>query len=338
MSSIVQVSLLAAQIFMVGAGSKQAAEYASKLQKTEGVAVIGQVFNSKKPDLEIEGAKIIHPRNLMEELPGLLKETTAQTALISLPHNLLTKATMVALRAGIPFIVKEKPLALTVAELNLYAQYPNTKIFTLTQRGSSPVFLNAKANLHKIGQIEQFDFQYLASFGPPSGWRADREQTVGGATLDMGSHLFQVVAMLFEGMPEGIEAEFGYDHEVSKEQRLDDRVVATLRYPGFEGRVVVDRHAERKGESYLIQGAEGSMEIAKTGYVIKNREGEVIDRFALAEEEAKDLGNFLQQKTIEDFLSLNEAIYARNFDTNSRAVCMIEQVYAKGGNPLQNHH
>ncbi len=349
MSSIVQVSLpAAARIFMVGAGSKQAAEYASKLQKAENVTVVGQVFNSKKPDLEIRGAAIIHPRNLMEELSGLLEKTEAQTTLISLPHNLLTKATLIALRAGMPCILKEKPLALTLAELNLYAQYPNTKIFTLTQRGSSPVFLNAKANLHKIGQIQQFDFQYLASFGPPSGWRADREQTVGGATLDMGSHLFQVVAMLFEGVPEVIEAQFEYDHEVLRGKQLDDRVKTTLHYPGFEGTVVVDRHSEHYGkarypnglkyEGYLIRGTEGLMEMTKTGYTIKNTKEQVIDRFALSEEEARDLGNFLQQRTIEDFLSCNKAIYERNFDTNSRAVCMIEQVYAKGGNPLQSHH
>jgi predicted dehydrogenase len=259
------------QVAVVGAGSQKGQDYITALlERPADAKIVAVVVNQNLPQkvqewANLYGWKIIRDGNIKE-----LCETVAfDTAIVSLPHDQHHSVTQKLQNAGIS-IIKEKPLAIELTDAQAYEKSIKEKngipIFTTVQRSTHPLFVEAKQDLSEIGKIVSFTYVYAFNLpSQTSGWRADPVKSGGGVVLDMGYHAIDVLNSFF-GIPDHVDAQFGYKYEGMEKNRLEDSANVTLKYAGFDGKLVLDRHATKREESFSIVGERGTITLTPTTY------------------------------------------------------------------------
>ncbi len=119
---------------------------------------------------------------------------------LALPHDAYDAQWHVLLQAGLP-ILKEKPLGRTLAEAARFvahAQQAGVALVTAIQRRHHPSYVELEKLLHGT-EIRELSATLHLGFDPtrrPAGWRGDPSRAGGGALLDAGYHLVDLVQYL----------------------------------------------------------------------------------------------------------------------------------------------
>ncbi|MFE5852957.1 Gfo/Idh/MocA family protein [Streptomyces sp. NPDC056500] len=189
-------------------------------------------------------------------------------AVVTVPHSEHFPVCTRLLAHGI-HVIKEKPFAVTEGEarqLIHLAQRADRSVFTLLQRNFNPVFQFAQANLARIGEPYWFSYDYHFNLAhPTTGWRASREQAMGGVLLDMGYHLIDVLSGMFpEPDPLRVHSAFVHQFQEMRDRRLEDLVSLMCSYPstGLTGSLRISRHNHEKIEHLCVLGTEGALNVA----------------------------------------------------------------------------
>lgn len=116
-------------------------------------------------------------------------------ALVCVPHTMHAKITLPLLNSG-KVVIKEKPLATSIEEANLYNE--NMNLFTIVQKQFNPMFIKGKEKIESIGRIYNYNYSYNLPFAEMTkGWRANFDISQGGVLLDMGYHVLDILLTYF---------------------------------------------------------------------------------------------------------------------------------------------
>lgn len=196
----------------------------------------------------------------------MIHQESLDIVYICLPHHLHQKATQYSLLKGL-HVVKEKPFALSVNEgkkLIHYAAKKQRSIFTLMQRRGHSTYKLGKKLLEEIGNPYLFRVHYSFNGGPYDfGWRGKKAIAGGGAILDMGYHMLDVILWYFE-MPSQV---FAYTTQVARPDVLyeteDLAVLMMKKGNSLMGSLVLTRASHPKDEQIVIYGTKGSMKVSR---------------------------------------------------------------------------
>ncbi len=203
----------------------------------------------KEQAAQIGFARVVHNLDEFLAVPGL------DVVDICTPNNLHYEQILAAAKRG-KHIYYEKPLCLNGAEAAaLQTELADCK--SIIQGAYvlrfSPAVAKARALLKKdaLGKIHSFRFtSYHSSYlnpDRPGAWRLKHATSGGGALMDLGSHLLDLLRFL---LGEAVEVTSWFD-----------TVVKTRRWPQGEAEVDVDDHA--LVALTLENGARGTVEVSR---------------------------------------------------------------------------
>lgn len=264
------------RVIVVGAGGQQGMEYLEDLMQRSNVEIVAAVVNQTIPQkIQEMGIEIFSGGDVEE----VLAKVDFDAAVVSVPHYQHDSITRKLLACG-KYVIKEKPLALTASEAHLYRDHINETgippIFTTVQRDTLPIFVEGRKWLEAIGEPVSFGYEYCFNLpNVTTGWRAKKETSGGGVVIDMGYHTVDVINRFF-GVPNSLEATFGYKYEEMRQEELEDYAKVTFEYPGFKGMMTLNRHASGKKEVFIIHGTKATMRITPSECTVIGHNGEII--------------------------------------------------------------
>jgi predicted dehydrogenase len=307
-------------MIIVGAAGHQGFEYFQLLKDSHPiVALIDTNYESL---LEIYEKHSIPCFHTIEEA---LEKCNFSTAIICIPHTYHFSATIPLLKAN-KMVIKEKPLALSVDEVNKYKQFPQRSIFTIVQRPFHALFSYIEQNLYRLGKIYDFNYQYYLKIPErTSGWRNEFSISGGGVIIDMGYHILDIIIRLF-GKPQKIMGTISYCYDYSGGSNLEDAASITCQYSNYQlqGNIRLNRHAEEKKEYFEIFGSNGILTMNNGLVVIKGREGNEIEKSAIADPMNK-------KKMFETYFEnrSNSFFAKKHLDHHATIVDLIETIYKR---------
>jgi len=155
-----------------------------------------------------------------------------------------------------------------------------------TPRRFEDCYRRAWKTRRRIGQTFLARAHYLFNWGPDLGWRGDKESAGGGALIELGYHPSDLLIWML-GLPEevyGFSAKISTPPDDGKLQPVydtDDTAAAILRFEnGCMASVVTTRRSGPVSEAICLHGLGGSMEVSADNCLVRDPDGNVIDRFA----------------------------------------------------------
>ena len=139
-----------------------------------------------------------------DDWAALIRHPSVQVVDCSLPNDLHAPALREALQAGKP-VFCEKPLALDAAEAREIARLSartGVPVGMMFQYRFVPALMQARRLIEsgELGPIYSFRVEYLhTGYQDPSrpmGWKMHRSRSGGGALVDLGSHVIDLVRWL----------------------------------------------------------------------------------------------------------------------------------------------
>jgi predicted dehydrogenase len=264
------------RILVVGFAGHQGKEYLPVVR--ENADVVGGV--DPAPAASSLADEWGFPR--YDVLGEALEKVEFDAAVVTVPHSEHFPVCTELLAHG-RHIIKEKPFAVTEQEarqLIHLAQQADRSVFTLLQRNFNPVFHFAQKNLARIGQPYWFSYDYHLNLAhPTTGWRASREQAMGGVLLDMGYHLIDVLSGLFPEPPR-VHSAFMHQYREMRDRHLEDLVSLMCSYPstGLAGSLRISRHHHEKIERLCVLGTEGALDVAPQAATLHSVGGLPLER------------------------------------------------------------
>ena len=165
----------------------------------------------------------------------------------------------------------------TMAEASL-------KLTVATRRRFDECYCRAWKMRRRIGEAFLARAHYLFNWGPELGWRGDKESAGGGALLELGYHPVDLLVWML-GLPEevyGLAARVNAppgDDQPRAVYDTDDTAAAVLRFKtGCMASVITTRRSGPVSEALCLHGRGGSMEVSADTCLLRDPDGNVIDR------------------------------------------------------------
>ncbi|MFJ1777562.1 Gfo/Idh/MocA family protein [Streptomyces anulatus] len=247
------------RVLVVGFAGHQGKEYLPVVQ--ENAELVGGVDPAPAASSLAEKWGFPH----YDALGEALEKVEFDVAVVTVPHSDHFPVCVKLLAHG-RHVIKEKPFAVTEQEarqLVSLAQRADRSVFTLLQRNFHPAFQFAQENLARIGQPYWFSYDYHLNLAhPTTGWRALREQAMGGVLLDMGYHLIDVLCGMFPEPPR-VHSAFVHQYQEMRDRRLEDLASLMCGYSstGLTGSLRISRHSHEKIEHLCVLGTEGALNV-----------------------------------------------------------------------------
>lgn len=218
------------------------------------------VCDVKKPLLESFRGKVV----VNENAGAMLDASGAIGAIVAVPHEQHLPVVKDCLLRGVACL-KEKPFARNSTEAEeLVALVARTGqvLQVAVQRQHGLAFQALRKELQSPNFVHVFDYRYVLGLDRSEshpGWRGDLNLSGGGAILDMGYHVLDLLTSIF-GIPELISAvECG---SPTKESDIEDGVLLTVRYPlGQCGTVLLARHLSPAEEVATFWSDRGTVKL-----------------------------------------------------------------------------
>lgn len=184
---------------------------------------------------------------------------------------------------------KDAPLGRDLGESSAMVMQFNDaglKLAVGTQRRFSETYLHAKKLLPRIGEIFLARTHYLFNWGGDLKWRCDKPSAGGGALLELGYHMADLLVWML-GLPEEVYALISCESEKSTSfnanttqppHDTDDSAVATMRY---KNNAIASMVASRAGgpvnEELSLHGQGGSIIVNPDSCTLRGTDGQVLD-------------------------------------------------------------
>jgi len=205
--------------------------------KLENAQVIGVADISRRAlsDARKQGVK-----KTFSDYEQLLKEPDFDAVIIGLPTHLHRDCAIRAFEAG-KDVFLEKPIARNVKEakeIATAARESSAKLMVGYPQRFNPIFceLKRKINCCELGDVEIADATYVSSGpffhravdqapSPVPEWWFDKESTGGGALMDLGCHLINLLRWYF-GEVADIRSHLGYRYNID----LEDHAICIVQF------------------------------------------------------------------------------------------------------------
>ena len=273
-------------IGLVGLGSVGRRALAA-LRQCRSVEVVGAADRDQAVLAEAQGAAGVP---IFSDSRSLLAETRPQAVYIALPPAPAAELVATCAQRGI-HVIKEPPLARSLAEgASLVRQMDQAKLkFVMaTQRRFTTSYRRAFATRHAVGRPFLARAHYLFNWGPVVGWRADAVSAGGGALMELGGPLVDLLVWLL-GLPEsvfGLNAINARPDQIDRNGRpmppttTDDTTAAVLRFAdGAMGSLAASRVSGPMSEQIAVHGQQGSILADPQHCVLRDPDGGVMDQF-----------------------------------------------------------
>ncbi|MEU4741438.1 Gfo/Idh/MocA family oxidoreductase [Actinosynnema sp. NPDC023658] len=194
-------------------------------------------------------------------------------AVLATPHDSHYALTRRLVAAGL-WVLKEKPLARDHAEASALVRECGSQISILVERPHLEPFQLAARLLDAIGEPVRYEIRYWRT--PQEyrdTWRNDFAQAGGGALLDLGYHVMDVVVRLW-GPPVHLSASRGHPDQARHGYIVEEDVRLRMRHRSpCVGSVHISRVADAPLESYEVIGSEGVLRFNKSTVTLSPRGG-----------------------------------------------------------------
>ncbi len=223
----------------------------------------------------------------------LLSETQPKAAYLAVPPAAASELVASCAERGV-HVWKELPLARNLDEgvaMVRRMDQAGLKLAVGTQRRFAAGYRQAYQcrRSGELGELFLARAHYLFNWGAPLGWRGDKASAGGGALLEVGYHLVDLLVWLL-GMPEivyGLNAS-GYRTDPNGRQDqpapphdTDDTAVAVLRYANnLMASLVTTRRSGPLEEELNLHGRRGSLMANVEKCVLRDSDGNVLDSHA----------------------------------------------------------
>ncbi|MBW1603741.1 aminotransferase class I/II-fold pyridoxal phosphate-dependent enzyme [Streptomyces sp. JJ66] len=196
----------------------------------------------------------------------LLDEVRPDFAIVAVPHH-AGREVIAACAAGGVHVMKEKPFATGPAEaaaLVALCDKAGIELMVTVQRRFHPVYTAAVQLLEQVGQPYLIEGRYTFHCSDPAaGWRGDASLAGGGALMDMGYHLIDLL-IWYVGLSDRVLAGTSTAAQPDADYDAEDTALVHLVYDrGLYGSLLISRSAGPKTEQLTITGPRGAVVIER---------------------------------------------------------------------------
>ncbi|WP_265736812.1 Gfo/Idh/MocA family protein [Actinacidiphila yeochonensis] len=214
---------------------------------------------------------------------ALLDSVCPDLAIVVTPHHTHDDIVKELFRRGVP-VLKEKPFALSSArarELTEAVEEYDGHLRLCVQRRYHPLYLRARAALAEIGGLRHFDAVYqLSTDAYQAGWRASLDTSGGGAVIDMGYHIIDLLHWFF-GMPSLVYASAAPKLVPTASYDIEETVLANLSYSdGVTGTLRLSLCEASKEELIRVYGTAGYIRLTRDSFERFDRSNNLVERVA----------------------------------------------------------
>ncbi|MCK5114298.1 MAG: Gfo/Idh/MocA family oxidoreductase [Phycisphaerae bacterium] len=217
----------------------------------------------------------------------LILKTKPRACFIATPPMVAPELLGICLKNGVN-VWKEAPLGRDLGEaVEMVHQFNDAglKLAVGTHRRFSETYMQAKKLLPKIGEVFLARVHYLFNWGGDLKWRCDKLSAGGGALLELGYHITDLLIWML-GLPEEVYALITCESEKPNggdaaypPHDTDDSTVATLRYRNnVIASLVASRVSGPVSEQLVIHGTGGSITVNPDACTLRGPDGEIIER------------------------------------------------------------
>lgn len=208
--------------------------------------------------------------------------------LLCLPHNQYFNAMSILAYPNCHFI-KEKPFAFDLNEAHdTYSLLQRTGAFcsVLLKRRFNPAYQAACNMIGGIGNIYSAEFKYTLSIERlDEGWRASKAIAGGGAVIDMGYHLIDLIVW-FLGEPDSVTAKISQCAKPEQNYDVEDTAHILLEYTSpfsrdnFVCSAVISRCYGNKQEEVRLVGTKGIIIVTPKEMLLSGHDGRTIEHIS----------------------------------------------------------
>lgn len=217
------------------------------------------------------------------ETSDAVLNTYPDLALVCVPHNAYFEILKVLSKNNIATL-KEKPLAINSEEAKRITElYQSNKTYLqiCVQRRFSKLYETTMRLIQDIGDIYLVYVEYALNLNGEdmkSGWRADRKISGGGAVIDMGYHIVDLLTYIF-GTPDKLYAQLSYN-SVGEGYTIEDSMNALMTFDNhINANIVVTKVSSHKNEKIRILGSKGSIYIDNRTVTLFNKDNEDMETY-----------------------------------------------------------
>ncbi len=257
------------------------------------------------------------------------KELKLDGAVLSVPHFLYKDIIELAVANNVT-VFKEKPFALNLEEakaLSTLAMKENVQIYTVTKRQFYPSYAMGLQLLHEgvIGTPYMYNARHFIPHGNLyEGWRSAIQAAGGGALIDMGYHLLDVIMRYFG---EVSEANLHWSNVAKPNYTYEVEDAASLHnwHPtGVQGVFQLAVLSGPKEESIEVRGTKGRFIVTKSDLTVYDVQGKELNHYSFASD-----GTDAVVKAFEQFLANDKSIWSQNISHNMRIMRVIDMAYER---------
>ncbi len=314
------------RLALIGLGKQNTKDHLHAIQKCDNAEVVA-VCDTNKDLSEQWGKELSLPS--FTSVDDLINGVAFDAAVIAVPHAFYLPI-IKKLAAKNISILKEKPFALSLNEaLEIYdiVEKSGINLTIAVQRKFSRIYQTYKEYEPAIGDIFSVHGHYTLDIKHlDEGWRASKKLAGGGAVLDMGYHLIDLLVWYF-GIPDTISADLGYHNRPNQVYDVEDTAKIQFSYEASKGRSVlgsllISRVYPEKEEALTIYGTEGSIAIYTDRITHYSPDKEILDSTYM-----KKNGDDMIQQTQKFIDSLHDKKHAGNYREHLADMVFVEAVY-----------
>lgn len=211
---------------------------------------------------------------------------TCDVALVAIPHNEYLPIIRALAERHID-VIKEKPFATSIDEANEMIRLSkefNISIYVTLQRRFNPIFTTFEQLIKRIGKIYSIEAKYTMNIAQlDQGWRANYQLARGGALIDMGYHIVDLLVWYF-GLPDEVICRLSTGNREGQQYDVEDTALVTFSYHEQEGsrnriigNMLISRAYDKKQEILSVYGSRGSVMIKRGRVCRRDLSGEEVE-------------------------------------------------------------
>lgn len=313
------------RVAFIGLGKQNTEDHLVAALKSENVEIVAVCDTNKA--LAKQWAKSLGVA-CYYSVDELIDGAGLDAAVVAVPHNQHVEITCKLLQKGV-HVFKEKPLAITLSEaweLSNIAKKKKVNLTVSVQRKHSRVYQTYLEYAKYIGDVFSIHGEYTMNIDRlDEGWRSKKEIAGGGAVLDMGYHLIDLIVWYF-GVPDRISADLGYHNRLSQTYDVEDTAKIQFSYDKGKRRILgsllISRIYPQKDEGLFIYGVNGAIKIYKNKIDLYD-----INRELQESTFVKANGQDVQLQFDSFIASITAGDYTGNHEDHLKDMVFIDAIY-----------
>lgn len=270
------------RILVVGIGKQAVNDHLPAIVSSDKYQLVGLVDSRGAAYDALEGVYDVPFFESVEAAMGEIKDI--DVALLCVPHNAYRDIIAQLAPRGI-HIIKEKPFAVTMDEALFYAQLIDEykiQIHVTMQRRFNPIYSSFPQLLRRIGRLYAIDGMYTFNINKlDEGWRSSRSEAGGGALIDMGYHIIDLIVWYF-GVPNLVNCSMSSGNRADQAYDVEDTAYVGFTYNDKDehkvlGNVIISRVFPTKTEYLHAYGTNGSVRVERGRLVRFDNDGNEVE-------------------------------------------------------------